>query len=319
MSARTRARGRPLTESTLRQADVPEGCKALDNPVGTAPAILRTTDEGLVLAVAGVPIEFRTLIERHLFPRLDALPGRGTPPYSEAVTLCGIPEAEIGQALSGLMERGRDPSIGSYPRLGNVTLVVTSTAPDADTARRRVDADLAAIRLRFPASALPAGLSLPAEAVAAAAVRNGATVAVAESLTAGLAASLLVDIPGASGWFRGGVVAYADAVKERELGVPASVLAEHGAASLAVARAMAEGVRARFGTTHGVATTGVAGPGPDRGIPAGSVWIAVADASGCVAIPCLFGGVREQVRALAAGRAVDLLRRRLSGLPPTDP
>jgi hypothetical protein len=75
LSARTRARGRPLTESTLRQADVPEGCKALDNPVGTAPAILRTTDEGLVLAVAGVPIEFRTLIERHLFPRLDALPG----------------------------------------------------------------------------------------------------------------------------------------------------------------------------------------------------------------------------------------------------
>jgi nicotinamide mononucleotide (NMN) deamidase PncC len=171
------------------------------------------------------------------------------------------------------MERGRDPSIGSYPRLGNVTLVVTSTAPDADTARRRVDADLAAIRLRFPASALPAGLSLPAEAVAAAAVRNGATVAVAESLTAGLAASLLVDIPER----RGGSAAASSRMptpsRSANSACPRPFSRNTARRASRFARAMAEGVRARFGTTHGVATTGVAGPGPDRGIPAGSVWI----------------------------------------------
>lgn len=319
LAARTRARGRPVTESTLRQADLPEGCVALDNPVGTAPAILREHDGTLVLAVAGVPLEFRTLIERHLLPRIDAWPGRARAPRTDSVTLCGIPEAEIGEALADLMVRDRDPSIGSYPRLGNVTLVVTSTASDDDEARMRVIDDIAEIRRRFPASSLPPGRAMAAEAVAEVAASVGATIAVAESLTAGLVASLLVDVPGASAYFRGGVVAYAEVAKERELDVPEAVLAAHGAVSEPVVRAMAEGVRRRFGTTHGVATTGVAGPGPDRGVPEGTVWVAVADASTTVAVAFRFGGGREQIRGLAAGRAVDLLRRQLCGLPPTAP
>jgi len=111
--------------------------------------------------------------------------------------------------------------------------------------------------------------------------RSGLRVAVAESCTGGLLGAVLTSTPGSSAYMIGGVIAYSDAVKRSLLGVPAEMLAGHGAGSEAVARAMAEGVRARLGTELGVAITGVSGPGGDsRDKPAGLVFVAVAGPAG---------------------------------------
>jgi nicotinamide-nucleotide amidase len=104
---------------------------------------------------------------------------------------------------------------------------------------------------------------------------RGQTVAVAESLTGGLLAAALVEVPGASAAFRGGVVAYATDLKATLLGVPAALLDRHGAVHPDVAAAMADGVRTRLNATFGLATTGVAGPDPVDGQPVGTVFIAV--------------------------------------------
>ncbi|MCU1536838.1 MAG: competence/damage-inducible protein cinA [Humibacillus sp.] len=127
--------------------------------------------------------------------------------------------------------------------------------------------------------------------------RRGETVACAESLTAGLVSASIADVPGASAVLLGGLVTYAARLKIELLGVPASVIDAVGTVDPAVAVAMAEGVRARLGATWGLATTGVAGPGPAEGKPAGTVHVAVAGPSGTASLACRLTGERAQVRA----------------------
>jgi PncC family amidohydrolase len=140
---------------------------------------------------------------------------------------------------------------------------------------------------------------------------RGDTIAVAESLTGGLLAAALTAIPGASAAFRGGVVAYATDLKAALLGVPAALLDRHGAVHPDVARAMADGVARRLGTTVGAATTGVAGPDPQDGQPVGTVYIAVS-AGGDTAVRSLaLSGGRQQIRQATVQRSLDLLICRL--------
>jgi len=140
---------------------------------------------------------------------------------------------------------------------------------------------------------------------------RGQTVAVAESLTGGLVAAALTDIPGASVSFRGAVVAYAIELKAALLGVDRDMLARHGAVYAPVAAAMAAGVRARLGATYGVATTGVAGPEPADGQPVGTAHIAVSAADDTVVRTIALRGGRHQIRTLTVEHALGLLLGRL--------
>jgi nicotinamide-nucleotide amidase len=140
-------------------------------------------------------------------------------------------------------------------------------------------------------------------------VHRGETVAVAESLTAGLICACLTGPPGASAAFLGGVVSYATDLKHRLLNVPSDLLAREGAVHPRVAVAMAEGVRLLTGSTYGLAVTGVAGPKPQDGKPVGTVHLAVSGPDGRVwhRDPRL-AGTRDQIRESTVNEAVDLLR-----------
>jgi nicotinamide-nucleotide amidase len=133
------------------------------------------------------------------------------------------------------------------------------------------------------------------------------TVSVAESCTAGLLGSLITDQPGSSGYFIGGVIAYSDEVKRAQLGVPAELLARHGAVSREVAIAMAEGARSKFGTALAAAITGIAGPDAEGGKPVGLTYIAVASARGTTCNEYRFKGDRWSNRREAADEALRLL------------
>jgi nicotinamide-nucleotide amidase len=137
------------------------------------------------------------------------------------------------------------------------------------------------------------------------------TVATAESLTGGLVAAALTDVPGSSLAFRGGIVSYATDLKARLLGVDSAILAAHGAVYAPVAAAMAVGVRERLGATVGVATTGVAGPDPQDGIPPGTVHIAVSLADDTIVRTIGLAGNRDEVRRLTVERVLGLLLGRL--------
>jgi nicotinamide-nucleotide amidase len=137
---------------------------------------------------------------------------------------------------------------------------------------------------------------------------RGQTVAVAESLTGGLLAAALVEVPGASVVFRGGIVAYATDLKSALLGVPADLLERHGAVHPDVAGAMAEGVRARLDATFGLATTGVAGPDPADGQPVGTVHIAAAGPLGTKRQALSLAGDRRSIREQTVAHALTLLQ-----------
>ena len=151
-----------------------------------------------------------------------------------------------------------------------------------------------------------------AERVHALLRQRGQTVAVAESLTGGLLAATLVDGPGASTTFRGGLVVYAADLKTRLAGVPARLLEEAGPVDEAVALHLAEGAARACLATWGVATTGVAGPGPQDGHPAGTVWVAVAGPAGASARRLSLTGPRRRVRSATVAAALRLLADQLT-------
>ncbi|HEV2377363.1 MAG TPA: CinA family protein [Streptosporangiaceae bacterium] len=146
----------------------------------------------------------------------------------------------------------------------------------------------------------------PAQIIALFAER-GLSLAVAESLTGGLLAAAITDVPGASEVFRGGVVAYASDLKTALLGVPADLLARHGAVDPGVAQAMAQGAREQLGASVAVATTGVAGPGPAEGKAPGTVHIAVSTAGDCVTRTLALAGGRNEVRRATVEECLSLL------------
>jgi PncC family amidohydrolase len=138
-------------------------------------------------------------------------------------------------------------------------------------------------------------------------VSAGLTVATAESLTGGMLGALITGVPGSSVAYRGGVVAYATEVKQQLLGVPADLVATHGVVSRECAEAMATGVRGLLGASYGVATTGVAGPGPQDGHGAGTVWVAVAGEEGVDARLLALPGSRDDVRRGTCAAVIELL------------
>jgi nicotinamide-nucleotide amidase len=141
---------------------------------------------------------------------------------------------------------------------------------------------------------------------------RGLTLAVAESCTGGLVADAITDVPGSSGYFAGGVVSYSNGAKEQLLGVPGDVLAAHGAVSAQVARAMAEGVRARFGADVGAAVTGIAGPdGGSEAKPVGLTYVAVADEGGVDVRRHAWTGDRRANKTSSAAATLEIVLDRI--------
>jgi competence/damage-inducible protein CinA-like protein len=299
-----------------KQALVPEGATVLE-PVGTAPGLVVPPPEAgngpTVLVLPGPPAELRGMWPDAVAaaPTQRALAGR-TELRQETVRLWGALESQLAATL-----RGHDAELAGLEIttcLGDGELeVVTRFAPAAQPAYDRLTALLTE---RHGDTVFSTGPSLD-ELVAGAFADQGLTVATAESCTGGLLAGRLTARAGSSAWVLGGITAYANSAKERLVGVPAAMLAEHGAVSAEVAVALAEGARSRFGADVGAGITGIAGPGggtADK--PVGTVHLCVAGPDGRVARGLQLPGPRAVVRERSVTMAMHLLRFLLLGGPP---
>jgi len=309
LEERFRARGYPFTPNNARQALAPAGAEVLDNPVGTAPCVRLTHGATTFFFFPGVPHELERLVADHLAPWIAQHAG-ARPYHSVLLKTFGRTESQVATLLSAL-PLATNLHVAYRAHFPEIHVGFHVQDPDAAAARGLLDDVSRAARDALgPIVFAHDAAGTFAGAVAERLGRAGATLAVAESCTGGLASAMCTALPGASSWFVEGLVAYANEAKARHLGVPTELIAAAGAVSEPVARAMAEGVRARSGATFGVAITGVAGPtgaSPDK--PVGTVHFALAGPGGTSHLHRRLPFDRERNRVVSAYLALDMVRR----------
>jgi nicotinamide-nucleotide amidase len=312
--------GREMAAINEKQAWFPEGADVLENPIGTAPgAMLEVQREkgggALFFCMPGVPRELYKMMDEQVLPRIAARCRIETWQRAALLRTFGIGESNLDEML-------RDVALPPGVELGfrtqfpdNHVRPVARAGTEAE-AQANLEAACRALRERLGALVYAEGEETLENVTGRMLIERRATVAVAESCTGGMIGELLTATPGSSAYFKGGVVAYWNEAKAQLLDVPEAVLAEHGAVSEPTARAMAEGVRRRFDTTIGVATTGIAGPtGGSAGKPVGLVYVALATAEGSQVRELRLAFDRERNRRLTAQIAIDWVRRHLLGAP----
>jgi nicotinamide-nucleotide amidase len=307
------ARGRTMPDNNLRQADVPAGAAIIPQTRGTAPGLICPLGDRVIYAVPGVPHEMRDMIDRAVLPDLTARAGERATIRSRTLRTWGLGESALAERIAArldALEETGNPTI-AFLASGIEGIKVRITAKGTgDDAVAHAEALLAAEERELRALLGPVVFGVDDDnmevAVGRLLVGRGLTLALAESLTGGLMASRVTAIPGASRWFRGGIVSYASEVKRDLLDVgEGPVVSETAAAE------MATGAARVLGADVGLAVTGVAGPDEQDGQPVGTVWVGLAVRGAVQTRKLSLPGDRERVRQMTVISALDLLRRAL--------
>ena len=312
ISARFARRGLRMPEINRRQAQVPSGATVLPNPAGTAPGLWIDVDDRIVVLMPGPPREMRPMFQSHVRPKLEGRTG-GRQMRRRVIRITGRAESlvdEIAQPIYAQWIGGPTPiETTILAASGQIELHLSSAGADTAAVDRALDAGVQQLAAAIGSAVFSVDGGSLEEVVGKLLLEHDAKIAVAESCTGGLVLTRLTSVPGSSAYVEGGVTAYANDVKINQLGVPAELIAEHGAVSEPVAAAMARGVRERFGVDVGVSVTGIAGPsGGTDAKPVGTVCLAI-DGPARLAKTVLFTGDRQIIRAQAAQAALDLVRR----------
>ncbi|MCC5823358.1 MAG: competence/damage-inducible protein A [Phycisphaerales bacterium] len=305
-------RSTPMPEANRVQALRPESARRLENPHGTAPGLAATLGQARIFCLPGPPREMCPMFDRFVTPALQAAPQMRV--HVRIVPTFGLGESTVADLLGDLMNRERNPVVGTTASGGIVTCRIRYTGPAAD-ADRLLEESIADIRGRLGPAVLSGhdprddGLAL-VRSVSDLLRQRGQTVATVESCTGGLLGEMITRLPGSSDVFAGGLLTYTDALKARLAGVDPSLIEQHGAVSREVALAMAAGGLERTGADHALAITGIAGPGGgSEAKPVGTVWIARAcTKSEPEARRFRFQGGRDWVRQWSAMNALGMLR-----------
>ncbi|HET6279596.1 MAG TPA: CinA family nicotinamide mononucleotide deamidase-related protein [Polyangia bacterium] len=312
MKKRFSTHGFELTPNNLRQVRVPAGGQALANSAGIAPGFHIRLGGAEAYFLPGVPREMEKMYVDHVAPRLARLMAEmGVPPPAVRTWhVYGMGESHIDHRLAGLLTgvEGATLHFRTAVPENHVKVVVRDATLEAARATlEKIDAEL---RKRIGPGIYGTDNDSFTAAVAKSLKAQGATLAIAESCTGGLAGELASSEAGASAFFRGAIVCYADEIKVGVLGVKQETLTDFGAVSEPCAREMAEGAKKLCNSTLAVAITGVAGPeggAPDK--PVGTVCFAVCGPGSTRTATKLFAGDRNRVRRAAAYFGLDLARR----------
>lgn len=314
--------GIKMPPSNRRQALVPEGGFPLHNPFGTAPGIflpLRGTAipprTQWLVALPGPPPELMPMVENRLIPRLKRLGiVGGSVLISRTLKLTGAGESEIDAKVRDILAMKGAVTVGIYAHPGQVDLRITARGKNGPEVERRIASVERKLRARFGAMVFAADDETMESEIGRLLKKRRRTLATAESCTGGGIAERVTRVPGSSDYFLGGVVSYANTLKESALGVPRETLKLHGAVSSQTARAMAEGVKRLTGSDYALSVTGIAGPsGGSRNKPVGLVYLGLSGPKGTKVSRFLFSGGRAAVQSKAAQAALNLLRLELLG------
>lgn len=311
-------RKREMNDATRRQAMVPAGATVLMNAFGTAPGLylppgpVASAGGALsphLILLPGPPRELHPMVTDTVVPLLRKIcAGRTVIREMKNFRLANMGESQVAAAVDDAIQSLGGVELGYCARAGEVIVRVLGTPAQLAAAETIIAA-------AFPEHYFTSGEHPLEFTVVDLLVRKGQSVATAESCTGGFIAHRITNVPGASAIFPRGMVTYANEAKTELLGVPAELIAAHGAVSAEVCAAMVQGCLAAAGTDHALAVTGIAGPGGgSEEKPVGTVFVGMATKG--VSEPVVqrfwFRAERETFKQLTAQAALDLLRRRLS-------
>lgn len=303
--------GRTISENNWKQAQIPEGSKALQNANGTAPGIIIEAEDCKMILLPGPPNELIPMFQNQVVPYLKRLSSDVI--CSAMVKVCGVGESAAEEKIKDMIDSQTNPTIATYAKLGEVHLRVTARAESEGAAQELIAPVVAELQERFGADVYTTEEERTLEDVVVGLLKkHGLTITTAESCTGGLAGSRLVSVSGASDVYHMGFITYCDDAKHKLLGVKKKILKKHTAVSEKTARKMAIGGAKAAQADVCIAITGYADPqsGTEE-CPAGTVFISCYAGGETEVQRLQLKGSRNKVREIAALKALDLARRQI--------
>ena len=301
--------GRQMTENNRKQAMIPQGAEIMENDHGTAPGIVMTSGEQVIMLLPGPPSEMRPMFDKYA-PEFLAKYSDGII-FSRTVKFIGIGESQLAEKIEDMFD-GENPTVAPYAKTGEVHIRVTAKAGDEKKAASLCEPVLNELRKRAGGYIYGYDDETLESAVVSGLKEKKLTVATAESCTAGLLSKRITDVPSSSQVFSMGVTTYSNEMKTELLGIPADIIEASGAVSPEVAREMARRVKEKSGADLGIGITGIAGPdGGTEEKPVGLVYIAISDGEHTWVKKNIFGhgsSERDYIRYLASSTALNLIR-----------
>lgn len=298
-----------MPRENLRQAQIPEGAKVMDNSVGTAPGLIVEEGGKFLIALPGPPRELNPMFERYAMPYLKKKIKTDWVIKIRTISVTGLPESAVNRQIKIFLKGPPPVTVGIYAKLGLIELKIVAKARNQKTAKTLLDEVDRKITARLRGHIFGRDDETLEGVVGKMLVKAHKTFAIAESCTGGLISDRITNIPGSSKYFNGGFVAYSNELKISQLKISPEDIKKYGAVSRRVASKMAENIRQIAGASFGLGVTGIAGPsGATKTKPAGLVYIALASPERIICRKFNFTGERESVKFRAAQAALNLLR-----------
>jgi len=303
------AMGRTMPPTNIKQATLIPSAQSIPNPRGTAPGWWVEKDGKLMVAMPGPPVEMQRMWEAEVMPRLQAKL-QGEVVLMRTLKCFGLSEAEVDNKASAVFAMG-NPVLGVYAKPDGIYLRLIARASDLEKAVLLIAEAESKLRGTLTGQIWGTDSDTLESLVGTLLTGRRLTMATMESCTGGLLASTITDVPGSSAYFKGGFVSYTNEMKVA-LGVDAYLIERHGSVSREVAEAMADAARQLLRADIGVAITGVAGPDPLEGKPAGLAYIGLADRDGTDSVEGRYPPRRVDVKRLVVTHALFMLRQKLA-------
>ncbi|MDP4093317.1 MAG: competence/damage-inducible protein A [Bacillota bacterium] len=298
---------RPMVESNLKQAYMPEDCIILENNNGTAPGCIIENGEKTVIMLPGPPSEMKPMFENSVMHYLKKKTNIQI--VSRFIRIFGIGESAVENMLEDMIDNQTNPTLATYAKDGEVTIRLTAKCESREDPVPIIEPAIQEIQKRLGLAVYSIEGKNMEQVVGELLIKKGKTVAFAESCTGGLVSAKLTSVAGISAVFKGSIVSYSNEIKEAQLGVKAETLEKYGAVSSQTALEMASGVMKKMNTDIGVSITGIAGPGGATAEkPVGLVYVAIADKNGASFKELHLWGSRERIRNVSVLNALDLIR-----------
>lgn len=304
------SRGMELGELNRKQAEVPEACLPIPNLNGTAPGMWFEKEGKIYVSMPGVPYEMKEMVKNSVIPwllkkfRQEAI-------VHKTIMTYGVPESALAKKLENWEDNlPENVKLAYLPQPGAVRLRLTAKGEQRTLLEQQVADEISKLKQIIPDDISAWDDEPINETIGKLLRERQETLSTAESCTGGYVAHLITLIPGSSDYFKGGVIAYANEIKESTLGVNHQTITNFGAVSEQVVKEMAEGIRKKTGTDYAIATSGIAGPDggtPEK--PVGTTWISIASKERTVAEHFLMGEHRERNVRKTALTALNMLRK----------